>query len=155
MRPYCVETNRFGKEERIPWPADKANVMLRRIDDQVQKEFDARDVERAKAAGFSVTGDRIVPCEWIEDENGVGGYVVNHVLSAMKHSGAEKTDETNLRWWKFCREPQDPAQVSDDLSKTIPKVAARNGSFVSVTPVKDLAEKRRRGRPRKSALVGL
>jgi len=82
------------------WSAGDANKMLQFFHRQAADELNARDVARGLPKS-SVCG------KWKPNEGGKL-FVVDPVLSKIKHSGQEFNQLRGAKWVAFCSEPRDP-----------------------------------------------
>lgn len=148
MKPfYEIFDDKVGHKRRIPWDADRSTAKMHEMRNEVIAELNARDIERAEAAGIEIPeGITALPTCFLNSD---GHYAIDPIASRIKHSGAEENDIFIPRWQEFCSRPR-PDEEMDYPSVTYrPKQVRGISSPVVETTVQP---KRGPGRPRKSAM---
>lgn len=103
----------FNKD-RTPWSPETGHLALQEIRKQVIADLHARD-ERLSRGGLSAE-NHYSPYREVQKENGQGShFVVDPLLSSIRHSGEETILLTEKRWREFVSEPQDEKPYRDKL----------------------------------------
>jgi hypothetical protein len=141
-----------GIVQRVPWSATKSNAKMQAMRSAHKETLMARDAERGKAAGASVTNGRLD----VLVDDGSGSWRVDPIASKIHHSGAELNDSFRKEWFAFCSRPQNEPNAqypeyryeSKELRKQeTQRVAVEIPQLDGGAPTQ-----RPRGRPRKGAV---
>jgi len=90
------------KPDGTNWNPIDSNKMLQHFHRQTRDELCARDIARGLPKSLSCG-------RWVHSGNGGEKvFVVDPLLSRLKHSGAEHRKLRGERWTAFCSEPRDP-----------------------------------------------
>jgi hypothetical protein len=85
----------------VPWNALDSNRMLQFFHRQSRDELNARDVARGLPKSLA--------CGRWQSAGNDATFVVDPVLSRLKHSGEQHQALRAKMWAQFCSEPRDPA----------------------------------------------
>ena len=117
-----------------PWSGDTANLALQELRRVVVVDLNKRDEQLSR--GRMNAENRYSPYHEQKREDGTGStFVVDPVLSSIKHTGAESTDLLQGRWGAFCATPQDEKPYIERLLNQ-----SRNDQLASMKVAGDKVE---------------
>ena len=152
-----------GCKDRIPWDYSKANAKLQSMRQAHCDRLNAEDCELARKAGIGHLVDEETgslrtlelksgDSESIDGKESTvvnGQYVVNHVASSIKHSGAMLKDALVSEWREFCSRPQNDDNVEYPVPAYVPKETRGRGAVLTAPEPPPPTVRRGRGRPRR------
>jgi hypothetical protein len=156
-----------GFKDRIPWDASKANVKLQEMRQVHKDRLNAEDCARARQAGIGHLVDedtgtlrtlelKTADAESVDGKESTlvnGQYVVNHIASSIKHSGATLNDAFIPEWRTFCSRPQNDDNVEYPVPAYVPKETRGRSAVLTAPEPPPTPVRRGPGRPRRTARV--
>ena len=153
MKPFYEHINeRTGRKERVYWDEARTDEKLQEIRQKHKDFLNARDVERARAAGIELPDDaKVLPTMFLNADD---VYEIDPIASRIKHSGAELNDMWIPEWQTFCSSPQSDEINTYPKPVYVPKEGRKAAKRATGTAVvaSDIAP-RKPGRPRKQEML--
>ena len=102
-------------EDGTPWSPETGHLALQEIRKTAIADLNARDERLSR--GQLNAANHYSPYREVQKEHGQGSsFVVDPLLSSIRHSGEETILLTEKRWREFTSEPQDEAPYRDKLA---------------------------------------